>query len=73
MILRGGKPKYSERKKPVPQPLCPPHTPHGFTENISGSLPEDCTKIVSGVRELIKTVILFVLMHCLHQVYKQDV
>jgi hypothetical protein len=53
-----------QRKKPVAVPLCPPQIPHGFTENISGSLLEKCTmKIGSGVSELIKIIIMFVLMY----------
>jgi hypothetical protein len=61
-------------KKTVALPFCPPQIPHGFTDNISGSLPEECTmKNVSGVSELTEIIILFVLMHCLHQVHKTDV
>jgi hypothetical protein len=62
-MLTGGKPKFSE-KKPVAVPLCPPQIPHGFTENISRSLLEErAIKIGSGVSELIKIIILFVLTH----------
>jgi len=75
MMLTGGKPKCSgEKKKSVAEPLCPPQTPHGFTESISGSLPEDCTmKNVSGVSELTNIIILCVLMHSLHQAHRTDV
>ena len=54
-MMLTGRNQSSQRKKPVAISFCPPQIPHGFTENVSGTLPEECTmKIISDVSELKK-------------------
>jgi hypothetical protein len=72
-MMLTGENQSSQRKKPVVVPLCPPQIPNKFTENVAGSLPEECTmNSVSGVSERMKIIILLVLMHAVHQLHKTD-
>jgi hypothetical protein len=63
-MMPTGQNQSSQTIKPVAIPLFPPQIPDGFTENVAGRLPEECTmNSVSGVTEHTKITILSALTH----------